>query len=106
MVQTEIPFMIHEHENNHESKKHLEENREMFSEKCERVLRLLRSGVRLTVYDALVKYDVSSLPRRIKDISDFYKNKNQESPIKSDWVKENGKSKYKEYYIESVNRII
>jgi len=92
-VQPEIPFVIHEHENNHESRKHKEENKAKFTRECEKVYRILHSGVRLTVYDALVKYNISSLPRRCLDL------KQQGVNIQSEWVTINGKRKYKEYYI-------
>jgi hypothetical protein len=92
-VQPEIPFVIHEHENNHESRKHKEENRTKFSMECEKVYRILQTGVRLTVYDALVKYNISSLPRRCLDL------KQQGVNIQSEWVTKEGKRKYKEYYL-------
>ena len=93
IVQPEIPFVIHEHENNHESKVHLEENRIKFTRECEKVYRILQTGVRLTVYNALVKYNISSLPRRCLDL------KQQGVNIQSEWVTKEGKRKYKEYYL-------
>jgi hypothetical protein len=83
----------HREENNYQSRKHLEENRERFSAQCRQVYDLLKSGVRLTVLSAITEYGISSLPRRILDL------KEAGIEIKDRWMQEDGKNKYKEYYI-------
>ncbi len=63
-------FTIHAAENNAESQLHLENNQDHFVNQCENVLALLKSGVRLTVKEAIIKYNIGHLPRRIKDLRD------------------------------------
>jgi len=63
----------HREENNHDSRRHLEENRERFSAQCQQVYDLLRSGVRLTVLSAITEYGISSLPRRILDLKEHFR---------------------------------
>ena len=87
------PFPVHSRENNRESEDYLNENREALSAKCEKVLALLKSGVRLTVLGAMVNHGVSSLPRRILDL------KQAGIDIPSVWVYVDGKRSYKEWYI-------
>ena len=67
-MQTEINFETHVRENNFESEQNLYENRKHFSAQCQKVYELLMSGDRLTVYCAIVKCNVNSLPRRILDL--------------------------------------
>jgi hypothetical protein len=59
------PPAIHSRENNSESQEDLEQNEKVFSEQCALVYRLLKSGMRLTVADALNEYKIGHLPRRI-----------------------------------------
>ena len=83
----------HRQENNYQSRKHLEENREKFNRQCQLVYDLLRSGVRLTVLSAITEYGISSLPRRILDL------KEAGVEIKDCWVRADGKERWKEYYL-------
>ena len=85
---------IHSFENNRESQSHLEDRAEHFEGQCKTVLKLLRSGVRLSVYDAIVVHGISSLPRRIKDLRDGG------IVIHDEWVYVDGKRSYKEYFIK------
>jgi len=86
---------VHEHENNHESKVHLEENREHFSNQCLRVMELLRQGKWLTTANA-PSFGILSLPRRIKDLRD----KNGITNIGEQWkYDENGKKTSKIWYL-------
>lgn len=86
---------VHEHENNHESKKHLEENRLKFSQQCLKVLELLQQGKILTT-DNAPKYGIRSLPRRIKDLRD----RNKITTISDRWrLDDNGKKVEKEWFI-------
>jgi hypothetical protein len=79
---------VHQSENNSESQLNLFENMAHFSEQCLTVLKLLKQGKRLTVRDALIEYDIHSLPRRILDL------KENGIPVKDSW-----KGKIKEYYL-------
>ena len=91
--QTEFDFS-HSH-NNRESELFFEENLEKFSDQCKKVYKLMKSEIRLSVKEAMVKYDISSLPRRVKDL------KEDGVPVKDEWVKdrETGKRLYKEYFL-------
>lgn len=89
----------HRQENNYQSRKHLEENRERFSAQCEKVYDLLKSGVRLTVLSAITEYGISSLPRRILDLKEHFKREGIDVEIKDAWIKTDGKERWKEYYI-------
>lgn len=88
------PLPVHIRENNRESEDFLNENRKELSAKCEKVLALLKSGIRLTVKSALVNYGVSSLPRRILDL------KEAGVSIEDEWVKIEGKERFKEWFIK------
>jgi hypothetical protein len=55
-------------ENNKESQAILEANKDRINKSCAKVLELLKEGHHLTVRDAIVYHDISSLPRRIKDL--------------------------------------
>lgn len=64
-------------ENNQESQKILEKNKNHFSKQCEIIFTLLMQGVRLTTYKALLGirhgekiYKIGDLRRRIKDLKD------------------------------------
>jgi hypothetical protein len=85
----------HRQENNYASRVHLEENRERFSVQCQMVYDLLKSGVRLTMKSAINEYGIGDIRRRIKDLRDIC----GVEDIKDKWIKENGRNKYKEYYI-------
>lgn len=85
---------IHQRENNAESEQHLSENRHKFSEQCLLVLRLLNSGLRLTVVNA-IGYGIGSLPRRLLDLKEH-----GVTNIKDEWVRNSdGKRLYKEWFI-------
>ena len=87
--QLALDFSPHRTENNYQSRKHLEENREKFNRQCQQVYDLLRSGVRLTVLSAITEYGISSLPRRILDL------KEAGVGIRDRWIDK----KYKEWWI-------
>ena len=55
-------------ENNLESQAILEANKDRINKCCAKVLELLKEGHHLTVRDAIVYHNISSLPRRIKDL--------------------------------------
>jgi hypothetical protein len=93
MMQLALDFSCHRDENNHDSRRHLEENRQKFSDQCQKVYSLLLSGVRLTVLSAMTEYGISSLPRRILDL------KESGIEIKDAWVKTDSKERWKEYFI-------
>jgi hypothetical protein len=67
--------ILHRHENNPESQKHLEENEQKFVGQCAIVISLLEKGIVLSTYTAITNYRIGHLARRIKDIrdSDSYK---------------------------------
>jgi len=58
-------------ENNQESNAILQENKKRINRRCQEVLNILKTGERLTVISAVKKYDITSLPRRIKDLRDM-----------------------------------
>ena len=93
MQQLALDFSCHRTENNHLSRKHLEENRDKFSHQCKLVLTILQSGKRLTVLSAINEYGISSLPRRILDL------KENGVEIKDGWIEINNKRVYKEWWI-------
>ena len=92
--QAEILFPTHDKENNHQSEQHLYANRVHFTEQCEKVLGLLRSGIKLTVLGAANDWQVMSLPRRILDL------KEKGIDIKDRFIPG---TKIKEYYIQPDN---
>ena len=57
-------------ENNSESTKILRDNVKHFSKQCIVLKEALERGERLTTVDALLKYKIGHLPRRIKDLRD------------------------------------
>lgn len=57
-------------ENNSESQQILEANKDKINASCRKVLELLKEGHHLTVRDAIVYHNISSLPRRIKDLKE------------------------------------
>lgn len=85
---------LHQIENNSESQAHLNENRERFTKGCNKVLKLLQEGKRLTTINA-VQYGILSLARRIKDLRDC-----NGVEIKDRWLTdENGRRTIKEWYL-------
>ena len=95
-MQTEIDFTkpLTHRENNAESQAIFDGNVDHFSKQCKLVYKLFKSGVRLTVYSALVEYGIGDLRRRVKDLKDVYK----VSGIKSQYI--NGRCK--EWWIEKI----
>lgn len=90
-LQHQIDFSILEHvENNSESQKHFDENKEHFSNQCRIVYEALLRGERLTTTKALIKYGIGDLRRRIKDLKDIWS-----VPVQDEYVKGN----YKEYFL-------
>ncbi len=69
----EIDFTELNHvENNIDSQKHFEENKERFSNQCKIVYEALLRGERLTTTKALLNYGIGDLRRRIKDLKDIW----------------------------------
>lgn len=93
MTQLELDFSPHRQENNYQSRRHLEENREKFSAQCQQVHDLLQSGIRLTVLSAITEYGISSLPRRILDL------KEEGVEVRDRWIEIEGKRSHKEWYM-------
>ena len=91
----EIDFTELNHvENNIDSQKHFEENKERFSNQCKIVYEALLRGEKLTTTKALIEYGIGDLRRRIKDLKDQWN-----VPIESEYVK----GKFKEYYLKINN---
>lgn len=86
-MQTQINFHI---ENNQESQAIFNGNIEHFSKQCRIVYEAMKRGERLTTTDALIKYGIGDLRRRIKDLRDNYK-----IDVKSE-LQEN---RFKTYYL-------
>lgn len=85
--------LVHQHENNFDSKRNLEENRKNFSRKCLQVLELLLQGKRLTVLGA-ANSGISSLPRRVLDCKEVG------IDIQDEWlIDKDGKRTVKQYFI-------
>lgn len=62
--------VVHVRENNSSSEAHLNANRRKFTGDCAIVLSLLQKGNVITTKSIYMQWDVSSLPRRIKDLRD------------------------------------
>lgn len=91
---------IHEVENNPESQSFRDENEQMLSECCMKVLRILNTGKRLTTMEASAQ-GIPYLPIRIKDLRE----KAGIEGIKDDWVRDaNGKRLHKEWWLEITKR--
>ena len=89
--QLEINFApVCRKENNPESQEHLEKNAVKFSNQCKRVYEAFKRGERLTTSEALIKYGIGDLRRRVKDLKDHYG-----VPVKSERIGGN----YKEYWL-------
>lgn len=61
---------------------------------CEVILQYLKNGGRLTVAEALTRFGIFALSQRCTDL------RREGHPVKSDWVKRNGK-RFAEYYYEN-----
>jgi len=92
--QLEISF-IHAHENNGDSKRHLEENRNHFSNQCSLLMKVFERGERLTTRDAMLNYNIGHLPRRIKDLVDH-----NGVDIDFEWITDENKTRYKVYFLK------
>lgn len=92
-IQLEIDFTARV-ENNPESNRNLRLHSDKFNRQCRKVYELLMEGVRLTNAEALIKYGIGDVRRRVKDLRDF-----AGVPIKDRWIEWNGR-KFKEYFIE------
>lgn len=57
-------------ENNEVSQAILEANKDKINASCRKVLELLKQGHHLTVRSAMIDHNISSLPRRVKDLKD------------------------------------
>ena len=94
-LQLTISFDTHSAENNGLSQKHLDENKENFSDDCFAVLKELTSGRELTVRNAVLSGLTNSLPRRIKDLRDH-----NGICISDEWVYDsNGKKSHMKWYM-------
>lgn len=94
-MQTSLNFDLHAHENNHDSRSFLEENRLKFSQECEKVYNELLTGRRLTVRMNFTGH----LPKRIEEINHTLERLGKPL-VNKVWVRdENGKRLYKEYYL-------
>lgn len=108
LVNTQIKFMckvkstdmeidfnqLHHQENNIDSQKHFEANKEKFSNQCKLVYEALLRGEKLTTTYALIHYGIGDLRRRIKDLKDMW-----EVPILDHYVD----GKFKEYFLNLNN---
>lgn len=90
--QLQIDFSTLSHqENNIESQRHFDENKDKFSKQCKIVYEALLRGERLTTAKALIEYGIGDLRRRIKDLKDIWK-----VPVQSEYVE----NRYKEFYLK------
>lgn len=78
-------------ENNLESQAHYEENEKEFTKQCKIVHDALLRGEKLTTHDALLKYHIGDLRRRVKDLKDIYG-----IPVLSRYVTG---TRFKEYFL-------
>ena len=69
-AQLQINFNPHRQENNPESQTTLELKRKEFTGQNKLLYQLLMNGTELTFYDAMVKYGISDIRRRSKDLTD------------------------------------
>ncbi len=89
----ELDFdQLNHQENNIDSQRHFEENKERFSNQCKIVYEALLRGERLTTTKALLKYQIGDLRRRCKDLRDMWN-----VPVESEYVD----GRYKEYFIKT-----
>lgn len=93
MEQLEIDFsQLHHVENKVANQEHFERNKEKFSNQCRIVYEALLRGERLTTTNALIKYHIGDLRRRIKDLKDMWN-----VPVKDQYVE----GKFKEYFLNN-----
>ena len=83
---------LYHFENNIESQRHFNENKDKFSKQCRIVYEALLRGERLTTSKALIEYGIGDLRRRVKDLIDMWG-----VPVQSEFIKGN----YKEYFINN-----
>lgn len=91
-----IDFDINVRQNTNDNQAHYDANKPLFNRQCEKVYRLLASGKRLTVADALVSHGIGHLPRRIADL------KAKNIVVNACWIEVksgDGYTKVKEYYL-------
>ncbi len=82
--------MLHHQENNIESQRHFEANKDKFSNQCRIVYEALLRGEKLTTTKALLHYGIGDLRRRCKDLKDIWN-----IPVKAEYVE----GRYKEYFL-------
>jgi len=91
MNQQEINFDDLSHiENKISNQEHFERNKEHFSNQCKIVYEALLRGERLTTVNALLKYRIGDLRRRIKDLKDIWN-----VPITSEYKE----GRFKEFFL-------
>lgn len=90
---------IHQHENNADSKRHLKENEEKFSNQCKKVLSLLRQGVVLTSRSAMIEHDIGDVHRRIGELRE-----SGVEGIVDEWVLDDEvkKTRFKKWFMSGV----
>lgn len=86
---------VHHKENNPESEEHLHENKIHFTKQCKKVLELLQKGIVLTSRSAMIDYNIGDVHRRIGELRE----ENKIEGIVDEWVREEGKSKYKKWFM-------
>lgn len=59
-------------ENNRESQRIFDENKDKFSKQCKIVFEAFLRGERLTTTSALLTYGIGDLRRRVKDLKDMW----------------------------------
>jgi hypothetical protein len=69
LKQIEIDF-VHKRENNSHSEQILNDNKERLNSQCKLILGLLQGGIVLTVRDAMIKYGIGDLRRRVCDLKE------------------------------------
>jgi hypothetical protein len=89
----ELDIKFYQHtENKIANQEHFENNKREFSKQCKIVYEALLRGERLTTTEALLKYQIGDLRRRIKDLKDIWN-----IPVQDEYVK----GKFKEYYLNN-----
>lgn len=89
----ELDFKFYQHtENKIANQEHFENNKREFSKQCKIVYEALLRGERLTTTEALLKYQIGDLRRRIKDLKYIWN-----IPVQDEYVK----GKFKEYYLNN-----
>lgn len=89
----ELDFKFYQHtENKIANQEHFEKNKKEFSKQCKIVYDALLRGERLTTTEALLKYQIGDLRRRIKDLKDIWN-----IPVQDVYVQ----GKFKEYYLNN-----